>query len=97
MGEEGEGFEDSDDSLIFLEERFEQDNVWLEENMDADEATKDAPFNPGPCIKYLTQEHAEAMRGAIDPWSNPVLLSHLRFDIMPINISRTHYEIWEYC
>ena len=87
--EEGEGLEDSDDSLIFLEEHFEEDDVWLEEHLDADEAVKDAHFNTGPCIKYITQEHAKAMRGAIDPWSNPMLLFYLQFDRLPINISRT--------
>ena len=87
-GEEGEGLDDSDDSLVFLEERFEEDNVWLEEHLDVDESVKEAHFNVGPCIKYLTEEHARAMKGATDPWSNPVLLSYLRFDRLPINISR---------
>ena len=76
-GEEGEGLEDSDDSLVFLEERFEEDNVWLEEHLDADESVKNAHFNIGPYFKYLTEKHAKAMKGATDPWSNPVLLSYL--------------------
>ena len=92
-GEEGEGLDDSDDSLVFLEERFEEDNVWLEEHLDVDESVKDAHFNVGPCIKYLTEEHAKAMKGATDPWSNPVLLSYLRFDRLPINISRTQRHL----
>ena len=92
-GEEGEGLDDSDDSLVFLEERFEEDNVWLEEHLDVDESVKDAHFNVGPCIKYLTEEHVKAMKGATDPWSNPVLLSYLRFDRLPINISRTQRHL----